>query len=455
LLRDGTRLGSRDGLADSQTLSHMKKFITFIALCVTAFAQLPPPPGGDPNNAGGVNYNVGAGRELKITYEINGTFIGGGTVQQSGEQIFGPGSSGAYMNGTDFEHNVYSSLTMSYASYVRTVPASGETKVGASWIADGGVAEPTAWEPFLSGNVDKQDATAYQPELNVAGVPLPNHSVTPDESKTLWETDDTTLTANLFREGIDKVVASSGGSGGGTSTDAMTYAQFNASDASAHQALGLNYAQNQPTSQVLNAETNAAKTAITNALTAKATPTYGDGASGGNSIMVITLGNTGKTLNLDPASYPTFAAYASFLKACIAWLAATLFGFYLWNWCKELYLVLAGTMPAKGNTVAGSGGQVTSLVVAIAITAIMISFPVAFWTMADSGYTWAPSLTQNPLQLVGASNLGAMGAMGLYLFNFFMPVGTLLACLTSYLIVLRGGLVLVAVLQTGIRYIVA
>jgi len=57
------------------------------------------------------------------------------------------------------------------------------------------------------------------------GDSTPVPASTPDHSKTLWRVEDTTLTADLFREGVDKVVYAGAlyrsSSTGGTSTTDM------------------------------------------------------------------------------------------------------------------------------------------------------------------------------------------------------------------------------------------
>ena len=322
------------------------------------------------------------------------------------------------------------------------------TLVGNSYVINEGAVEgfnyaSTSAEPPF----DPEYNESIGGEDDVHAPPL-----TPDINKTLWAVRDTTLTAELFREGVDKMVASNAtvanavGSGG-SAGPSMENTEF-------MNTKGREFFDQTPTTLEYKEMGNTAKAEVAGALdSAKATPTYGTNPEGANSLLAIELGSTGYTLNFDPAESPLIVKYATFCKAAIAWLVTTLFGFYVWNWGKDLYMVLAQTTPAKGNTVAGSGGQITSLVVAIGITAVIVTFPVAFWAAADSGMTWGYDLAINPIQSASAAT--DVGGMAVYLFNFFMPVGTLLSALTAYLVILKAGLILVAGAQTLIRYIVA
>jgi len=321
------------------------------------------------------------------------------------------------------------------------------TLVGNSYVINEG-----ASEEFIYANTSAEPPFDVEYNETIGGEDnVRGHSLTPDYTKTLWAVRDTTLTPGVFREGVDKIVAANNliaeaaakTSGGAT----MENTEF-------MHTKGKEFFEQAPTTQEYEQMGTAAKATVVQAFnTAKASPGYGTVEQGSNSLFIIDLGSTGHQLNFDPADSPLLSKYATFCKAAIAWLITTLFGFYVWNWGKELYMVLALTTPAKGNTVAGSGGQITSLVVAIGVTAVIVAFPVAFWAAADSGMTWGYDLTQNPL--TSASGATDVGEMAIYLFNFFMPVGTMLSALTSYLIILKAGLLLVAGAQTVIRYIVA
>lgn len=356
-----------------------------------------------------------------------------------------PGETVSFViNDTDFGEG-WTILSMS-SGFI----AAPGTLVGNSYVINEGAVEQFN---YANTSAEPPFAPSYTESIggeNEAHAP----PLTPDINKTLWAVRDTSLTADVFREGVDKMVASnanvatavasSGGGSGGSSTENTEFMNTK----------GREFFEQTPTTLEYEQMGEAAKSEVADAISsAKATPTYGTIPTGSSGLFVIELGTTGHTLNFDPAESPLITKYATFCKAAIAWLVTTLFGFYVWNWGKELYMVLALTTPAKGNTVAGSGGQITSLVVAIAITAVIVAFPVAFWAAADSGMTWGYDLTVNPIQ--SAANATDVGEMAVYLFNFFLPLGTLLSALTSYLIILKAGLILVAGAQTVIRYLVA
>ena len=200
-----------------------------------------------------------------------------------------------------------------------------------------------------------------------------------------------------------------------------------------------------------NAEGAAKKSQVEGAVGGRALKSYGSSANGSSSLLSITWPGVA-TIDLDPANDPQVSTLASWMKTGIAVLILALYDWWLWRWFKDLYAALAGTLPAKGNPVlAGTGAQATSLAVAVAITAVIVSLPTAFWAMADSGLT--VTLLENPI--AAAASGGGSLATGLYLFNFFFPTATLLAALSSVVIVWKGGLVLLGGMQTLVRFFVA
>jgi len=271
----------------------------------------------------------------------------------------------------------------------------------------------------------------------------------PSERKTIWEVADTTLTANLFREGVDKIVAfqatSSGGGGGGETTNSeyMNLKQKTIYDAQFTGSFSVSEIPGK------SAATSTANAAIADSMGAKPAPSFGTSPAGSaGSILAIALPHTDYVMDFDPANSEGFTAFANFFKAAVSWLVFTLFQIFLWNWFKDIYVVFSGVMPAKGNPVAGgTGQQATSFLLAVALTAAFVSVPTAFWALADSGVTWASAITANPMETAAAGS--DVLQAGLYLFNFFFPVGTLMAALTSYLVVIRGGLLILAAAQTN------
>jgi len=273
---------------------------------------------------------------------------------------------------------------------------------------------------------------------------------TPDAAKTVWILDDSELTAGVFREGIDKLVyaadATSGSSAGG-----MTYEQFittNTEDIAAQQKYYLDHPNAHPAFDV-NAVMGENRTDVEAAFSARELHELGTVSSGSSSGLTLTVPTIG-IWNLNPSTNERLAPIFSFIKTAIAWIFVYFFETWLWQWFSRLYMTLSVSAPAKGNpVVGGTGAQATSLTVAIGITAGLVSFPVAFWALADSGFTWVTTWT-NPFN----SPPSGLLSTAIYLVNCIFPLGTAIASASTFLIVQKGGLVLVAGIQTLIRFFV-
>jgi len=432
----GDALRGNPRLVNPQAMAQMKKLLLFLLVVAVSNASV----------------------ITTVKLKNNGSTVGKFAVRF---HIYNPEADPQYAN-ADYVKTVKPGETATFSptteefgeGWVIQSMSSGFISVAGSIVGNSYIANEGAVEEFTYGNISAEPPFEALYEGGMGGeneVHAP--PLTSDYDKTLWAVGDTSLTADVYREGVDKIVAATGAvaaaasASGGSSGVTMENTEF-------MHTKGREFFDQTPTTLEYTEMGNAAKAEVASAISgAKATPAYGTAPEGGNSLFSIPLGTTGHTLNFDPAESPLISKYATFCKAAIAWLVTTLFGFYVWNWGKDLYMVLAQTTPAKGNTVAGSGGQITSLVVAIGITAVIVAFPVAFWAAADSGMTWGYDLTINPIQSASAAT--GVGEMAVYLFNFFLPVGTMLSALTAYLIILKAGLVLVAGAQTLIRYIVA
>jgi len=375
--------------------------------------------------------------------------------------------------------------TLVEQSYV-TVPAEGSVNVNTSHNVPG--PEADMWIEFyvknptavLQGNsyvvgagmAWEYETTLYPDgtgsyedyELGVVGIARLD---TPDESKTLWLLDDSTLTGDLFREGIDKVVhAGTGAGGAGGSGSGMSAAEFAETKTEMVSDL-VNDTYTNPENIAAGTEflmgqletatkSETAKGEIESAMALRELPDLGSAsASGSGGLLSITfpVASIG-TINFDPADNPRVHAVANFMKAAFAWVVYAWFQLWVWNYLKEIYFVLSGSQPAKGNpVVGGTGAQATSLVVALAITGVLVSFPSLFWTLADSGMTWTVGINSNPFELAASS--GSYTSTALYVAQQFLPLGTMLAAFTSTIALLRGGLILIAGLQSLIRFFVA
>jgi len=320
---------------------------------------------------------------------------------------------------------------------------------GASFVAD----TEGNWAPFGS-YIEPGGADA----VRQVGTGL-NPTPTQDYEKTLWTVGDSTLTADLYREGVDKITAqitrdagSGSGSAGGMSL--TEFATTNTEAVSALQKYSYDHPKTAPAFDT-SAEVAAASAAISEAYSARTVTAPGTAASGDGGALQFGYSMFGHTYTFDfnPFHQSNWTVFGNWLRAAISWLAFALFQFFLWRYLNQCLNSIFLMQPSKGNpVVGGTGAQATSLIVAVALTGILISVPSIYWTLADTNTTWfTGDWTQNPIQL--AAGGGALGA-AVELVNWALPVGTLISCLTSYLFILRGGMIMVAGINALIRYLV-
>lgn len=202
------------------------------------------------------------------------------------------------------------------------------------------------------------------------------------------------------------------------------------------------------TGGVLGTKQGEHKSAVESAISgARATPSFGKGglsdqtATGGD--WEITWPGVA-TFNLDPMSQGSIGStMVNMLKAAIAWMAVALFEWWLWTEFRGMFFLGATLPQARGNTVAGSGGQLTALAMAAIIVGVLVSAPGIFWALADSGITY--NLNTSPIDAINAPT----GAK--YLFTLFVPTGTIATILAQMLIVRKGSIVLVGGAAAVIR----
>lgn len=334
-------------------------------------------------------------------------------------------------------------VTLGTGVLVKIVCVTGNL-VGNSYVFDGSYTEL-----FSSTINDSGDPlVTYLGAMTIPQSRNPNS----DDLKTLWKVTDANLTGNLYREGIDKLaekIAMSGGGGG--SGGGMSKTEFEQTDVGAIGILQANAYMAKPTDEAVAEEAAIRADALKTAIAAKTIPEFGNTNSGSSSPLQLTLGDLGMIVDFDPASNYTIAAFCQWLKAAIAWTVSLLFMQWLWKYFFQLYWIMSLSSPARGNpVVAGTGAQITSLTVALAITAVLLTLPTIYWALADSGFEWGSSMESNPL--TGFS--GSWFSIGVYLFDYIVPVATLLSCLVSYFTILKGGLVMVAGMQTLVRFFV-
>jgi len=351
-------------------------------------------------------------------------------------------------------------------------PEDGHTveKVGASYVMrPGGVAETE--RPLWNGTMGRA-ADNPRPAIFTFGA-----STNPDGNKPIWELDDATLTAGLYREGVDKIVAAvaSGGGGAGQGTsggggepatgdpavdsyresvayrqDALIYGAGISVDGGTGELSISNTDRLTGTSADAVAHVENMKKKVADSRNIKAfsgnTTGYTDTPAANDYIMA--LPGTGLEINFDPLSNPQVATLCTFIRKLIAWVVVLLFECWLWAYFTQFMRDIIHSQQAKGNAVlGGTGGQATALLAAVAITAAILGAPAAFWLLADN-MGGLQSIAVNPLELSGAP------AYAVHLFNCVIPVATLVTVCVTYFIVRKGALILFVGVSTVIRFVI-
>ena len=175
----------------------------------------------------------------------------------------------------------------------------------------------------------------------------------------------------------------------------------------------------------------------------KDAPTFSlpSGSSGGF-FSLAAVGSFMPAVNLDPAADPSVSSAADFLKSFIIWATSIFFAWFCWSEFSEVVRTLLSAQQAQGNAiVGGTGAQATALIAAAAITAILITVPLAYWSIA--------TYSINPV-----SSVSGVVSAALYLLFFFFPVAHVLSLAAAAFLVKKGSLVLVATTATLIRFVV-
>jgi len=366
------------------------------------------------------------------------------------------------------------------ASVSGGVGAPGSIEQGQTWVgtfedASGGIVSVEIYAPEISGilvgNSYVRNETSSGVRL-VGIVPLgggspyvkykftvyPSESV-PDAAKTLWETDDTTLTANLFREGVDKIVAGQGNAG-------VTSASTGSLDGTKVEQVA-EYQYNLITGATLptdaSSQSNAAVAQMESALNTNVVRLQGN----------VTVSITGDpddafwtvqlpkgngqfiTLDLNPMHVTGVPIIAQWVKIAISVLIVYLFEAWCWEQFRGLLQAGAIVPQAHGNTVAGSGGQATGLVNAALLATILTSLPAAAWIVYTASFTVINTVfpATTPIDILPSSGGEPFFTQGFIVVNHFIPC-TLIAIIAAQIFIVRKmRLMLFALSSIAIKYI--
>jgi len=282
---------------------------------------------------------------------------------------------------------------------------------------------------------------------------------TPESLKTLWKVPDTALTADLFREGVDKIVAGSysagstagsddGGSGGSKTeqlSDLVLDTYTNPQNIASNAAFNLSR---------LDAEAlrESAKEEIS-ALLPSATSSIDHSAPSGGSAAFLTITEpfTGRQVNFNPFTEARFLGIATWFRYATQWLALMLLGLWVFNEFKHFIFALSTARQASGNpVVGGTGAQGTALLNAGLITASVVVAITALLAFSFNGLN-IPSLLTN----AGTNPLLGFAANSYWFLDQVFPLTTILACFVARFMFLVAGNAIFGTFFTVVRFFVA
>jgi len=286
----------------------------------------------------------------------------------------------------------------------------------------------------------------------------PNREANNDALKSLWVVTDTTLTADLFREGVDKIaekVALGGGGGGGVAIDYDQMPQTTKSEA-----------VNQKVLDALGGSVaipDGVASSISGASEAKALEAAGffNDITGSPGELTVTSEMPDFTVSfparfgsavfdLNPFLEGRFQAIAAWFRTATEWLVLITLGIWTWRQLDEKIAQVAVARQATGNTVAGTGGQVTALISALAITAAVVSLVTALlsWGLGSISFsTFKDVLGQNPFATIAGGSY--------WMLDQVLPVTTIVVAFTARLAWQFFAVPLYTVTVTIIRFCIA
>lgn len=329
---------------------------------------------------------------------------------------------------------------------------------------DGYALEDGAWKTVPLGN-ETLFPTGVQPSqeqlVDAGTIPTVDQRVTPQaptripvapgqepgEGTGVWTTGPTgtgatdALTNRVYREGVDKIVA-------------KLDAQLTAAKAEKAERDQAKEDWKSNTEASVQALANTKKTEAQNAVAAAlGNTTVTAGTSGGtssDSIYSIPLAG-GHTVSIAPWNDTLVSRGAAVIKAFITVCVFVLFSSWMLKEIRGNMVAVAGAPQARGNTVAGTGGQISGLIAAAVVTAVILGAPVALAGLADNGLGWK---TVQDLVTPVASAGSGIGQATVDLFYFVCPVATVIAAVAQYFVVRASGLVIMVGAMVAIRWIV-
>lgn len=263
-------------------------------------------------------------------------------------------------------------------------------------------------------------------------------------SGTSGATDTDALRTGDFKEGVDQIVGE------------LKKANETLQSAEARHVEGQKSADTQKANGKATSDTKAAeaKAAFESAVPSQST--IGTGATQSSSLFSLAVPKgkgAHRAVNLDPNVLDGIDDVLPWIRSVIALFVA---GWFTWWAYGELSIFIMGMQalqPARGNTIAGSGGQATSLIVAGWTTLIVTAAPTAIVAL----WTGAPLLSTvggGTIDLFGGAPSGAAQA-GVYLIYSLLPMATIATALTSMFVIRKAGPAIYMGVAAAVRWCVA
>lgn len=152
------------------------------------------------------------------------------------------------------------------------------------------------------------------------------------------------------------------------------------------------------------------------------------------------------TIDLNPANYEPVAQYISWIKSAITWSILVAWVWWAWREFAVLMAQAGAAQQAKGNTVAGTGGQITGLIAAGIILALIVAVPAVYWALV--------SMDLSPLGSNPFSSPSGGVSTGLYLVGLFIPYDLVIYLMATSFIVVKAKIVILVGVQTAVRFVV-
>jgi len=341
----------------------------------------------------------------------------------------------------------FSSTSETVVDVKRVVPV--VTYTGASFIA-GGEGVTTILRSDIPQSYDEGDVVD-QITIYVDGPA----DVLSNDLKSVWALTDTgALNANVYREGVDKLIASNAASGSsalptGAATSAEQVVQslylenldtnlaaLRASDVSReireeaeHDVwITAKAAAEAADSTRAGLGTSAKASAQAAFGTAPVTSGYSL-ASGTIPTLTVTLPVTfgGAVFDFNPFTEARLGAVASWFRQACHWLAVVTFGVWIWMQIGTWTRGINQARQAQGNAIAGgTGAQATALTAAGLLTAAILGGLVLLVAFSFDSLNLASVMVQ-----LGTNPLTGMLAGSYWMLDQLLPIGTLITCLLA------------------------